>query len=585
MTALQPAAPCLERHEWAMNLRLASGVGRESAGGSCNTQGLFRGAGLSQAARLQKRLQDQHGRHAVDGLGALLDAEFGLTQQAVGLRRGKSLIPQVNGKLKALTQFLGKFSHFLRLRPVFAAHAQRVAQNDLADLVFTNRALQTAEVGPLVFPFQGLQSLGSDAQQIRNRQPHAAAAVVDGQNASRFHPAIIRRKASYLCRMATNRIIPPAEEQLRPQEVPDAQKDAAQLRRQEQRQLGRSLHAGAVAQVMIALAIALMICYFGKLVLVTLLVSILITFMLEPIVALLERIRIPRALGALVAVLLLMAALYGISYFFYNRAMSFAHELPRYSHKIQGMLSHITKQTSELEKTTQQVLPKSENQGQKPLPVRVENGASSGLITENIGTVTETVLTLCFIPFLVYFMLSWREHARTKSVQLFRPEFRSTAYVTMGQISLMMKSFIAGNFIIGLFISIGSVVVFGLLGLPYFYFLGFISGFLSLMPYLGVLLALIPPLTAGIGNLSSTGMIIVGGTVLGLHLVAMNVLYPKVLGKRLQLNPMVVTIALLIWGFIWGAMGLVLAVPIMGAVKIICDHVSSLRPVGQWLGD
>jgi len=385
--------------------------------------------------------------------------------------------------------------------------------------------------------------------------------------------------------MATNRIIPPAPEQLTPQEVPDAQKDAKQLRRQEERELGRALRAGAVAQVTVAVDAALVMCYFGKLVLITLMVSILITFMLEPIVGLLERIRVPRSLGALLAVLLLMAAMYGVSYFFYSRAISFAHELPKYSHKIQGMMSHITKKTNELEKTTQQVLPKGDTQGQKPMPVRVENGAASGLITDNLGTVTETVLTLCFIPFLVYFMLSWREHARTKTVQLFKPEYRSTAYVTMGQISLMMKSFIAGNFVIGLFISIGSVIVFGVLGLPYFYFIGFISGFLSLMPYLGVLLALIPPLTAGIGSLNSTGIIIICATVLGLHVFSMNVLYPKILGKRLQLNPMVVTIALLIWGFIWGAMGLILAVPIMGAIKIICDHVNSLRPIGQWLGD
>ena len=385
--------------------------------------------------------------------------------------------------------------------------------------------------------------------------------------------------------MATNRIIPPGAEQLRPQEVPETQQDAKQLRRQEEREVGRTLRAGAIAQLMVALAIALLFCYFGKLVLVTLMVSILITFMLEPIVQLLERIRLPRSLGSLIAILVLLGALYGISYFFYNRAVSFAHELPRYSHKIQGMLSHITKQTSELEKTTRQVLPKGEQQGEKPIPVRVENSAGSGLITENIGTVTETALTLFFIPFLVYFMLSWREHARTKTVQLFRPEHRSTAYVTMGQISLMMKSFIAGNFVIGLFISAGSLIVFGLLGLPYFYFLGFISGFLSLMPYLGVLLALIPPLTAGIGSLNSTGVIIIAATVLGLHVFAMNVLYPKVLGKRLQLNPMVVTIALLIWGFIWGAMGLILAVPIVGAFKIVCDHVNSLRPIGEWLGE
>jgi predicted PurR-regulated permease PerM len=219
------------------------------------------------------------------------------------------------------------------------------------------------------------------------------------------------------------------------------------------------------------------------------------------------------------------------------------------------------------------------------MSVTVENQGASGLVRENIGAVTEVVLTLFFVPFLVYFMLSWQEHARTKSVQLFRPAYRSTAYVTLGQISAMMKTFIAGNFAIGLFMSICSMVVFGLLGLPYFYFLGFISGFLSLMPYLGIALAMLPPLAAGIGVLGDTGLIVVAGTVLGLHLLAMNVLYPKVLGRRLQLNPLVVTISLLIWGFIWGAMGLILAVPIMAAVKIVCDHVASLRPIGDWMGE
>jgi predicted PurR-regulated permease PerM len=385
--------------------------------------------------------------------------------------------------------------------------------------------------------------------------------------------------------MATNRIIPPATEQLRPQALPDTQASAEELQQREERKVNRALRAGSAAQIVIAVAAGLAICYVGKLVLVTLLVSVLITFMLEPVVVFLERIRLPRSLGALLAVLLLLAATYGASYFFYNRAVSFAQELPKYSQKIQGMLSHLRQKTNEIEKTTQQVLPQSQTKGKKPLPVQVQNGASSGLITEHIGTLTETVLTLCFIPFLVYFMLSWQEHARTKTVQLFSPQYRSTAYVTLGQISLMMRSFIAGNFIIGIFMGICSMVVFGLLGLPYFYFLGFISGFLSLMPYLGVLLALVPPLAAGIGQLSDTGIIIVCATVLGLHLFSMNVLYPKVLGKRLQLNPLVVTISLLIWGFIWGAMGLILAVPIMAAIKVIFDHVPSTRAIGEWLGE
>jgi len=130
-----------------------------------------------------------------------------------------------------------------------------------------------------------------------------------------------------------------------------------------------------------------------------------------------------------------------------------------------------------------------------------------------------------------------------------------------------------------------SMAVFGFLGLPYFYFLGFISGFLSLMPYFGIILAAIPPLAAGIGVLKDSGMLIIVLTVLGLHLFSMNVLYPKIIGKRLQLNPLLVTISILIWGWIWGALGLVLAVPVTAVIKIVCDNVSSLRRFGDWMGE
>ncbi len=368
-----------------------------------------------------------------------------------------------------------------------------------------------------------------------------------------------------------------------PEDAPDSQLAEKELEQKQQRKLNTAMHAGAAAQIIVGATVILTICYIAKLVLVTLLVSILLAFMLEPLVNLLERIRIPRAAGAFLAVLFMLAAMYAGSYFLYGKAVSFVHELPKYSERIRSHLAHFRQQTSELEKTTQQVFPEDKS-AKKPMTVKVENQSAQGM-PEKLGALTEIVLTLCFIPFLTYFMLSWQEHARTKSVQLFRPEYRSTAYVTLGHISAMMKTFIAGNFAIGLFMGACSVVIFGFLGVPYFYFVGFISGFLSLMPYLGIAVAMLPPLAVGIGVMSDTRLALVAATVLGLHMLAMNVLYPKVLGKRLQLNPLVVTISLLIWGFIWGAMGLILAVPIMAAIKIVCDHVVSLRAIGDWMGE
>jgi len=326
--------------------------------------------------------------------------------------------------------------------------------------------------------------------------------------------------------------------------------------------------------------------YLLKLVLITVLASMLLAFILEPLVAGLERIRVPRAAGSLVAVILLLGLTLALSYFFYNRAVDFATDLPRYSGKIRDTIGRIRSQTNKIEENTRSAVAPPPDKGAKPIAVKMQQPTGvTGWVTQAGGTILELVLTISFIPFLIYFMLTWKDHARAASVRLFAKEHRVVAHRTLGRISSMVKSFIVGNLIIGLLCAGVSTLVFWLLGIKYFYFIGVISGFASLIPYLGLFMALLPPLAAGMGTLNKTGLITVFLTVIGLHLVSMNVFYPKIVGKRLRLNPLAVTLALLFWAWIWGAMGLILAIPIVGATKVICDHIDSLRGLGEWLGE
>lgn len=344
----------------------------------------------------------------------------------------------------------------------------------------------------------------------------------------------------------------------------------------------RILRTQATALMILAVGAVMTLIYFAKLILVMLLVSILLSFVLAPVVELLAKWRIHRAVGALVAVTLLLGAMGFFTYLSYNRAIDFAHELPKYKGRIQELTGKVRRQAETISKTTETVIPATREKN----VVTVKQASNwTDLVSPYASSVTEIALTLTFVPFLVYFMLTWQEHVRTASVMLFKMESRNTAYVMLGMIAQMIRSFIVGNFLIGLFLSLGSTIAFAWMHLPYFYFLGIISGFLSLVPYLGVLLAIVPPVIAGLGHLNSAEFFLIVAVVLGLHLLAMNVLYPKVLGRRLQLNPLAVTIALLFWGWLWGASGLILAVPITGACKIIFDHVERLRPYGSWLGE
>ena len=339
----------------------------------------------------------------------------------------------------------------------------------------------------------------------------------------------------------------------------------------------------AAALVILATGAVLSLLYVAKLILVVILTSILLAFVLAPVADGLSDFRVPRALGSVIAVFLLVASIATVSYLSYARAVEFISQVPEYKIRLKHIVDEIRQQAEQFEKTTETYLP-PEPEEKNSVTVRQSSGLRDYL-SKNAASVSQDVLAVTFIPFLVYFMLSWQDHVRAASVMLFKMENRNTAYVTLGLIAAMIRSFIVGNFVIGLFLSAASIAAFGLMGLPYFYFLGVLSGFLSLIPYLGVVLAILPPVIVGLGYLTTATFVLTCGIVVGLHLFAMNVLYPMVLGKRLQLNPLAVTISLLFWGWLWGAMGLILAVPLTGALKIICDNIERLRPYGAWMGE
>jgi predicted PurR-regulated permease PerM len=340
----------------------------------------------------------------------------------------------------------------------------------------------------------------------------------------------------------------------------------------------------AVAQVVIATAAAIGLIYLLKVVLVTVLFSLLLAFALDPIVVLLAKIHVPRPVGAGIALALLVALILATGIFFYNRALDFADELPSYSTAIRDDLRKLEEQAEKLEANTRTIIP--EHKGKRPIAVEVQEAPGlAKIISSGATEYGDLALAAGFVPFLIYFMLTWKSHVHSATLHIFPSEQRPAAYRTIGRISEMVRSFIVGNFIVGLLNAAASTAVFWYVGLPYFYFLGIISAFLGLVPYLGLFFALFAPIAAGMGVLSKSHLLLVFATVVVLHILGMNLLYPKLIGRRLRLNPLAVVLSLLFWGWIWGALGLVLAVPLMASAKIIFDFIDPLRGVAQWLGD
>jgi len=367
----------------------------------------------------------------------------------------------------------------------------------------------------------------------------------------------------------------------------------------------------------VATGVIVALLYWARIVFITATLAIIIALILEPFVGLLVRIRLPRGLASLVVCAVALLALYFTGLGAYGQISSVAGEVPAFKENLATFVESVSDRIQSVEDAgarflvparRQPVPPPNAGNSKKtrraqlpqgPLPA-IPPGAPPGAIPEvrihsdpitdylyaQLGTLYQFALMASFVPLLVYFMLSWRDHLYKSFLYFFDGADRNTAARSLQGIAGMARAFVVGNFMIGVMLASVSSALFAVIHLQYPFLIGALSGFLSLVPYAGIFLATLPPLLAALATGAPSATLLLGVTfAVGLHLIAMNVLYPVVVGARVHLNPLVVTISLMFFGFLWDAAGLVLAIPITAGLKAVCDNVAGLKNYGRILGD
>jgi predicted PurR-regulated permease PerM len=369
------------------------------------------------------------------------------------------------------------------------------------------------------------------------------------------------------------------------------------------------------ALAIIATASVIAILYWARIVFITATVAVVTALILDPFVALLVRIRFPRALASFVVCLFAALAVYFTGLAAYNQFSSLATDAPAFKEHLAGFIGGVSDRIQEIEESSARILmparktspetapppraaTKKSRKTAPPAPaaqppgfipeVRIHDDRSPivNYIFGQLGTLYQFALMASFVPLLVYFMLSWRDHIYHSFLRFFDGPDRVTAARSLRGIAGMARAFVVGNFMIGIMVASLSCALFAVIRLRYPFLVGSLSGLFSLVPYAGLVLALLPPVLAALATgASSTVLLIAALIVIALHLIAMNVLYPTMVGARVHLNPLIVTFSLMFWGFLWDAAGLLLAIPITAGIKAVCDNVAGLRKYGRFLGD
>jgi predicted PurR-regulated permease PerM len=378
-----------------------------------------------------------------------------------------------------------------------------------------------------------------------------------------------------------------------------------------------------VALNVLAMGVIIAVLYLGRLFFITSLVALTIAFILEPFVVLLMRVRLPRSLASFVVCTFALAVLYVIGLGAYSQAAGLYGDLPKYGQRIGEIVDGIQQRIAVMEGETYKILvparqrqeeerrrqqeqalaatKKAAKRGTPPANANPLAAQTPGAIPEvrihdestpigdyllaNISELYRIALMSSFIPFLVYFMLSWRDHINRSFLQFFQGEDRLVAARSVQGIAEMVRAFVVGNFVLGMMLAMISSLVFWLIHVPYPLLVGPLSGFMSLVPYIGLPLAMLPPIFSSLSINTVSVYVLVVISVGVMHLIALNVLYPKIVGSRVHLNPLIVTLSLMIWGFLWDTPGLVLAIPLTAGIKAVCDNVKELRRFGKFLGD
>ena len=325
--------------------------------------------------------------------------------------------------------------------------------------------------------------------------------------------------------------------------------------------------------------------YFGSSIFIPLIGGFFLFFLLDPIVVFLEKKNVPRALSSLGLVILSFVVSGFLIWTLYGAVANVAKEVPSYSKKLSGIVDTLRKRADLIKSGTQQVIPEvTKDDVQKVEVVGGEMGSVTGVALRGLGTIFDVLTTALFIPLITLFVLWEKKHLSEVIRQVLASSFNLT-HIRI-ETTKMLKAFFGGNLIIGVVMAIILAVEFSILGLKNSVSLGVLSGFLNLIPLLGPLISIVLPLIAALLQFNTPApFIVIVGTVAFLHLFITNFVIPKIVGRHVNVNATASTLGLLVWGWLWGAVGLLLAVPLMAMIRIVLEANPPTEKVSRLLAD
>lgn len=365
--------------------------------------------------------------------------------------------------------------------------------------------------------------------------------------------------------------------------------------------LRTSMNVRNISLTLLAVIATIFILHWARAVWIPIVLSVLISYTLSPLINQMQKWWIPRAIGTAVILISIVGGLFYTTYSFSDEFGQLIESLPHAAKKFhqtlrmesstsEGTIDKVQKAATQIESAA------SGASSSAPPPdsgvVRVQIEKSKFDIKEYLwqGTLglAGVIGQATIVFFLTYFLIVSGDGFRRKLVKIAGPtltEKKITVQV-LDEVNSLIQRYLLVQLFTSVLVGLATWLALAWIGLEHAAIWGIAAGILNSIPYIGPIVvsgstALVALLQFGTIDMA----LFVGGVSLVITSLEGYLLTPWLTGRASRMNPVVVFVSVLFWGWLWGVWGLLLGVPFVMVLKAVCDHVEDLKPVGELLGD
>ena len=332
---------------------------------------------------------------------------------------------------------------------------------------------------------------------------------------------------------------------------------------------------------------------------IPLMIGVMFSYALDPLVDRLQRRRVPRAISAAVLLVAILAGATAMVYSLADDANALVESLPRAAQKLRESLRRTPATASPIEKVQEAAKEieqaATEGAAQPRLPrgvTRVQVERPPFNIRDYLWTGTIGLIALLgqvgIVFFLTFFILTSGDAFRRKMVRIAGPDFaqKRLTVQAMDEITGQIQRYLLVQLFTSTVVGLSTWLAFRWIGVQYAGVWGLLAGALNFVPYLGAIVVTGGAALVGFLQFGSLQMaLVIGGTSFLIQTLEGYGLTPWLTSKASRMSPVAIFAGVLAWGWLWGGWGLILGVPILMAVKTVCDRIEDLKPIGELLGE